>query len=254
MKKFFRLLIILLIVLIMAVVLWFFFGRGNQNALWQIVSEQCIPNQQQNDDPTPCLKVDLTGRYVLFKDNKGPYHDLVMPTDKVSGIESPLLQTEQASPYFSQAWNNRDHLSVEAGVPLKEQWLSLAINSKYGRSQNQLHIHVACLRQDVYNILSEQTQYIDQQWRPLAEKLVGHQYLARKMSGTDLIKEDPFRLLQSYVTDQGDNIGNYGLALVVNPQGEMILLANRLKLTDLNLGSAGEIQDYQCAVSGVNER
>lgn len=49
---------------------------------------------------------------------------------------------------------------------------------------------------------------------------------------------------------QGDSIGNYGLALAVSPQGEMLLLANRLKLTDLNLGSAGEIQDYQCAVAG----
>jgi CDP-diacylglycerol pyrophosphatase len=30
----------------------------------------------------------------------------------------------------------------------------------------------------------------------------------------------------------------------------MLLLANRLKLTDLNLGSAGEIQDYRCEVAG----
>ncbi len=48
---------------------------------------------------------------------------------------------------------------------------------------------------------------------------------------------------------QGDSIGNYGGA-GGQPQGEMLLLANRLKLTDLNLGSAGEIRDYQCAVAG----
>ncbi|HGM7838437.1 TPA: CDP-diacylglycerol diphosphatase [Serratia marcescens] len=250
MKRLFRLLIILLVILLLAAVLWWFFGRGNPNALWQIVSQQCVPNQQQNNDPAPCLKVDLTEGYVLFKDSKGPYHDLVMPTEKVSGIESPALQTDHAPPYFAQAWNNREHISGELGKPLKDAWLSLAVNSKYGRSQNQLHIHIACLRQDVYNALGQQAEQLDQQWRPLAVKLVGHQYLARKLAGTDLTQEDPFRLLQNYVVEQGDSIGNYGLALAVSPQGEMLLLANRLKLTDLNLGSAGEIQDYQCAVAG----
>lgn len=250
MKRLFRLLIILLVILLLAAVLWWFFGRGNPNALWQIVSQQCVPNQQQNHDPAPCLKVDLTEGYVLFKDSKGPYHDLVMPTEKVSGIESPILQADRTPPYFAQAWNNREHISSELDKPLKDAWVSLAVNSKYGRSQNQLHIHVACLRQDVYNALGEQAEQLDQQWRPLAVKLVGHQYLARKLAGTDLTQEDPFRLLQNYVVEQGDSIGNYGLALAVSPQGEMLLLANRLKLTDLNLGSAGEIQDYRCEVAG----
>ena len=249
MKRFFKLIIILLIILILAVSLWFVFGRGNQDALWQIVSQQCVPNQQQNDNPAPCLKVDLTQGYVLFKDNKGPFHDLVIPIDKVSGIESRVLQMQQTPPYFSQAWNNRNRLSAEIGKPLKDEWISLAINSKYGRSQNQLHIHIACLRQDIHDTLSEQQHNIDQYWRPLPEKLLGHQYLAKKLSGTDLIKEDPFHLLQGFVLEQDDSIDNYGLALTVNPQGEMILLANRLKLTDLNLGSTGEILDYECAVA-----
>ena len=250
MKKPYRVVICLLVVFIFAVVLWYFYGRGNHDALWQIVSQQCVPNQQQNDDPSPCIKVDLTERYVLFKDSKGPDHDLVMPTDRVSGIESPILQAEQTPPYFSQAWNNRDHLSTEVGKPLKDQWVSLAINSKYGRSQNQLHIHVACLRQDVYSALGERAQYIGQNWQPLPGKLAGHQYLARKLAGTDLTKENPFHLLQSYVAEQGDDIGNYGLALTVDQQGEMILLATRLSLMKFNLGSAGEIQDYRCAVAG----
>lgn len=250
MKRLFRLLTVLLIILVLAVTLWFFFGRGNPDVLWQIVSQQCMPNQQQNNDPDPCLKVDLTEGYVLFKDGKGPYHDLVMPTDKVSGIESPVLQTGSVPSYFQQAWDNRGHISSEAGKPLKDPLLSLAINSKYGRSQNQLHIHIACLREDVYKILDEQADNIAQRWQPLAEKLLGHQYLARKLAGSDLTKEEPFHLLQQYVAEQNDSMANYGLALAVSGKGEMLLLANRLKLTDLNLGSAGEIQDYQCAVAG----
>lgn len=30
-------------------------------------------------------------------------------------------------------------------------------------------------------------------------------------------------MLQNYVVEQGDSIGNYGLALAVSPQGEMLL-------------------------------
>lgn len=250
MKRFLRLFTILFVIFVLAVALWFFFGRGNPEVLWQITSQQCIPNQQQNNDPNPCLKVDLTKGYVLFKDGKGPYHDLMMPTVKVNGIESPELETESAPPYFQQAWDNRGHISSEMGKPLKDSLLSLAINSRYGRSQNQLHIHIACLREDVYKILGQQADNIALSWQPLAEKLLGHQYLARKLAGSDLTKEDPFRLLQQYVAEQNDSMANYGLALAVSAKGEMILLANRLTVTDLNLGSAGEIQDYQCAVAG----
>lgn len=247
MKRLYKLLITFLVII--AVALWWCFGRGNTNALWQIVSQQCVPNQQQNNDPAPCLKVDLTDHYVLFEDSKGPYHDLVMPTDKISGIESSELQTEKIPPYFYQAWENRLHISEEFGKPIKDPVLSLAINSKYGRSQNQLHIHIACLRPDVYHTLREQVNQIDQNWKPLGEKLAGHYYIARKLSGTDLTKEDPIKLLQQYVSERGDNIANYGLALVVAQNGEMMLLASRLKITDLHLGSVGEIQDYKCALA-----
>ncbi len=41
-------------------------------------------------------------------------------------------------------------------------------------------------------------------------------------------------------------MGNYGLAMVQLKDGSKVLLANRLDITELNLGSAGEILDYQC--------
>ena len=249
MKQFFKLLICFLVIIIIALTLWWYFFRDNPNILWQIISQQCVPNQQKNNDPTPCSKVDLTERYVLFKDNRGPYHDLIMPVDKITGIESPLLQQENVKPYFYQAWENRAALSEEFGKPINDQLLALTINSKYGRSQNQLHIHLACLNPKVYKTLQKEMSQIDQTWKPLSENLVGHQYLARKLAGTDLRKEDPFKLLQRYADKQGNSIGTYGLALVVNPAGEMILLANHLKIIDMNLASAGELQDYRCAVA-----
>ncbi|WP_367672153.1 CDP-diacylglycerol diphosphatase [Serratia symbiotica] len=256
MKKYSRLLIALFIILVLAAVLWFWNGRNNSDsvtssdALWHTISQQCIPNQQQNNDPAPCLKVDLAERYILFKDRNGPYHDLLIPTDKVSGIESQDLQTGKAPPYFYLAWENRGHISTEFGKPLKDPLISLAINSQYGRSQNQLHIHIACLRQDVYNMLGKLADKIGQNWQLLPEKLAGDHYLARKLVGTDLIIEDPFKLLQQYAVEQGDSVANYGLALAVTPKGEMLLLANRLDQAKQNTGSAVLILDFQCEIGG----
>ena len=237
MKKILLLPTVLLVIFMVAIVIWSLFARGNSAALWQIINLQCLPNQQQNGTPAPCLKVDLSERYLLFKDQKGPYHYLIMPTDKISGIESPVLQTTPVRPYISQAWNNRAQLSNDIGKPLNDEWIALAVNSKYGRSQHQLHIHLACLHPDVYQVLHEQVQHIDQQWRPLTEKLMGHHYLGKKLAGADLAKEDPFQLLQTYAVTQGDDISNYGLAVITTPQGEMVMLANRLRLTQLNLNN-----------------
>ncbi|WMI97577.1 CDP-diacylglycerol diphosphatase [Pseudomonas chlororaphis subsp. aurantiaca] len=234
--------------------LWLVFGRGDSNALWKIVSQQCVPNQQQNNTSAPCLKVDLQKGYIVFKDAKGPLHDLIIPTDKISGIESPILQTENAPSLFASAWENRKRLETELGHPIKDSFLSLAINSESGRSQNQLHIHIACLLPEVYQILQRHDQRIGNTWKPLASTIKGHDYLAIKLSGSDLSKEDPFRILGDYATQQQDKVGKYGLAVVTNKKQELLLLANRMNLNDFNWGSAGEIQDYQCLLAGPPSR
>ena len=43
----------------------------------------------------------------------------------------------------------RYRLAAEYGGPVPDDRLGMAINSAYGRSQNQLHIHLTCLREDV---------------------------------------------------------------------------------------------------------
>ncbi|MEW5494407.1 CDP-diacylglycerol diphosphatase [Enterobacter cloacae] len=237
---------VLLILMFVIFALYYILGRGDTNALWKIVNEQCVPNQEQNNDPTPCLKVDLSDRYVLFKDSKGPVHDLVMPTYKVSGIESPELQLDGTPPFFAFAWSERKHLDTEAGRPLPDSTVSLAVNSKYGRSQDQLHIHVSCLKDNVSAVLESEGANISNEWKPIQQKIEGHEYIARKLNGTDLEKEDPIKLLNDYVKNINDKIGNYGLAVSFLRDGSVVALATRFDLLSLNLGSAGEIQDYSC--------
>lgn len=248
MKKVAISLVALLLVVALAVAAWFVWGRGNRDALWHTVSQQCVPNQQQQGTPTPCLKVDLQQRYVLFKDRKGPLHDLVMPTKRISGIESTLLQAPGAPPLFALAWANRGSLAAQAGQPIGDDMLALAVNSRYGRSQDLLHIHLACLRPEVYQSLRQQAGRIGNSWQPLTSDLRGHLYLARKLNGLDLVQENPFKLLEDYAQQRGDDLANYGLALAMIDASHMVLLATRVNVFRLNLGSAGELQDYDCAL------
>ncbi|WP_202301425.1 CDP-diacylglycerol diphosphatase [Dryocola clanedunensis] len=248
MKKTLRAVLILMLFVLLAAAGWLLHIHANSDALWKIVSQQCVPGQQQRHDPTPCLDVDLDKRFVVFKDAKGPLHTLVMPTEEITGIESPALQKADAPNYFYYAWQERSRLKQMTDKPVDDRYLALAINSWYGRSQNQLHIHLACLRPEVYRQLSQQEGFISTSWQPLGIGLKGHDYLAMKIPADTFAQQSPFALLNRYVQAHGDDIAKYGLAVTVNERGEFVLLANRLKVTDLNLGTAGELLDYGCAL------
>ena len=70
---------------------YYWLHSGNPDALRHIVLQQCVPNQQQHQNPSPCAEVNLKGGYVLFKDRNGPLQYLLMPTYRINGTESPLL-------------------------------------------------------------------------------------------------------------------------------------------------------------------
>ncbi|RCS22764.1 CDP-diacylglycerol diphosphatase [Phyllobacterium salinisoli] len=250
MKNLFTILLAIFTAIVLLIVIYYYFSsRGNPNALWEIVSQKCVPDQEKSQNPAPCLKVDLTQKYVLFKDAKGPLHDLVMPTYHVTGIESPELEKNDVPPFFALAWNERSRLSAELGKPIDDAYLALAVNSEHSRSQNQLHIHLACLRPDVYRTLETEEPNIRSAWAPLKSKINGHEYLAVRLKSGDLTKEDPFKLLNIYASGQEDEIGNYGLAVAASKDGGMVLLANRFNPVQLAFGSAGEIQDYSCELA-----
>src|SRR5580698_5474136 len=62
---------------------------SNPNLLWQIVHDQCVPDQRQHRDPKPCAEVDLAGGFAVLKDIAGASQFLLIPTTEVGGIEDP---------------------------------------------------------------------------------------------------------------------------------------------------------------------
>src|ERR1700743_379655 len=73
---------------------------ANPNALWQIVSEKCVPAAQAGATPNTCALVDARGGYALLKDINGVAQYLLIPTTRISGIESPLILEPQSPNYW----------------------------------------------------------------------------------------------------------------------------------------------------------
>lgn len=240
------LLFILLALVILALYLWL--KPAHPDALWRIVSQQCLPNQQQHNNPAPCAQVDPQHGAVVFKDRNGPLQYLLMPTAKITGIESPELLTPTAPNFFLLAWQARRFMAEKYGKPIDDTAISLAINSEYGRTQNQLHIHISCLAPTVKKRLAQTEQTFTPRWQPLPGGLLQHDYRVRRVTPGELAQQGAFRLLASGVAGASQQMGRYGLAMTALPNGDFLLLATERNLLSLNLASAEELQDHDCTL------
>ncbi|WP_369789408.1 CDP-diacylglycerol diphosphatase [Rouxiella sp. WC2420] len=218
------------------------------NALWHIISQKCLPDQEKNGQPAPCSQVNEKQGFVVLKDMEGPLQYLLMPTERITGIESPALLEDRTPNFFAQAWQARHFMADKYGKPIDDSNISLAINSQFGRSQNQMHIHISCLLPKVKTQLSDEAGQIGYRWQELPEKLKGHTYLARKVSPAELSEKGAFRLLADGVPEARQKMGHYGLAMVSLKGGDFLLLANKRSLLGLNDASTEEIQDHKCTV------
>lgn len=216
------------------------------DALWRIVSEQCVPHQRDNQNPEPCAKVDLQTGYVLLKDINGPLQYLLLPTAKMSGMESPELLQSKTANFLWLAWQERNVMSVRRGTHVSDDIISLTINSATGRSQNQLHIHISCLRSEVRDQLNQYANAIHADWETFPVSLAGNQYIARKVTTTEFSQHSPFMMLASQVPQARENMGRYSLAMAQLKDGEWIVLATERNLLRFNLASAEQLQDHDC--------
>ncbi len=222
---------------------------AHSDALWRLIERDCRGTEGPRGD---CLRVETAAdrRDVLVKDAHGDYQFLLMPLDKVSGIESRSLYQRGAPNYFGAAWLARTHTERALGQPLPRNVASLALNSPHGRSQHQLHIHVDCLRADVLQALDAHAGAMGSRWAPLPVPLLGHQYQARLLPGAELTA-NPLNLL-AYDLAGVDDVGQWSLVVVgrdaVQGGPGFILLATRVDAGTGNEASGEELQDHACSV------
>ncbi|MBE5253719.1 CDP-diacylglycerol diphosphatase [Mixta sp. Marseille-Q2057] len=236
--------VVLLALIITAMLVAAFHFRKNSDALWQIVSEKCVPNLQREGQPMPCQKVDLARGYATLKDLKGPLQYLLIPVVKTTGIESPQLLDPATANYIALAWQERHLLAQRRAKPIKDRMLSLAINAQYGRTQNQLHIHISCLRPDVRQRLDVLAASLNDQWQ--TETLRKHRYLLRTLTTPELLQQSAFIRLATEVPNARNAMGKYGLAVASLSDGRLVLMAIERNWLLFNSGSAEELQDHSC--------
>jgi CDP-diacylglycerol pyrophosphatase len=175
---------------------------------------------------------------------------LLIPTERVTGIEDPAVLAPTAPNYFADAWAARHFVNAMAGQIIPRDELSLAVNSMYGRSQNQLHIHVDCIRPDVRATLKANLDRIGPAWAPIDLGVSGRNYEAMRVTGEDLAARNPFRLLAG-----GDPAARAAMGLetlfawptaFADGTSGFVLIADRASPGDA--ASSEELQDHDCKV------
>ncbi|BDX34954.1 CDP-diacylglycerol diphosphatase [Mycobacterium antarcticum] len=222
-------------------------AAADASALWRIVDGQCVPNQVAHGNPAPCAEVDLDAGSAVLKDLVGATQYLLIPTERSSGIEDPAILAPGAPNYFAAAWRARSFVDERAGVTLPRDWVSLAINSAFARSQDQLHIHVDCLSPDVHDALAGHAAAVGPAWAPFPVPLAGHRYDAVQVGGEDL-DVDPFDLLADGVPGARDDMAARTLVVVgtVAADGRpgFVILTDRADPAAGDLAEGEELQDH----------
>jgi CDP-diacylglycerol pyrophosphatase len=229
-------------------------ASADANALWHIVSEQCVPDQKLNHTPQPCTKVDLPAGYAVLKDLVGNTQFLLIPTARISGIESTAILTQNAPNYWADAWRARSFVEDRARRHLPRDAIGLAINAISARSQNQLHIHIDCVRLDVRTALREHAAAIGPQWQHFAVPLVGHDYMAMRLEQPDLGATNPFVLLADGVTGARADMAHETLVVIgdsFHGKDGFLLLAGHATPGTGNWGSGEQLLDHACAAATV---
>jgi len=233
-----------------------------RNALWEVVHNVCVPGQSLHHAPNPCLQVDLSGGiengFAILRDPRGGIQFLLIPTTRISGVESPTVRGPNATNYFAKAWEVRTHIDDALHRTLVRDDIGLAINSVVSRSQDQLHIHFSCIRADAWETLHENEGDIENQWAPFNVSLVGHHYIAMWVSGESLSPHNPFRLLAEGLPDAKQDMGNRTLVVIGLSRNDgtkgFVILADQVNRDHGDLANGEELLDNACHIAAVGKK
>lgn len=224
---------------------------ANPDALWQIVSQQCVPNHSNSGDPKPCALVDRERGFIILKDIVGAAQYLLIPIARISGIEDRSLLQADAPNFWRYAWEQRERVGAALGRPLEPSQIGLEVNSAAARSQLQLHIHIDCMRADLPQRLRAHRRDPLGQWMPLA--LDGHRYHIMRLSGDALQRHDPFKLAAARSAFAASAMGAQSLLLTgarFDDGEEGFYLINMpVNFARQEPGSAEVLLDHACAIA-----
>jgi CDP-diacylglycerol pyrophosphatase len=232
------------------------------NTLWEVIHNVCVPGQSEHHNPSPCLQVDLNGGiksgFAILRDPRGGTQFLLIPTARISGIESPIVRGRNATNYFASAWEARTYINETLRLTLPRDDIGLAINSVVGRSQDQLHIHFSCIHAEVLEALHKNEGRMGNQWAPLNVLLSGHHYMAMWIPGEHLSHSNPFRLLAEKLPNAAPDMGNRTLVVIGLTRAEgtkgFVILTDQVNKKSGDLANGEELLDHSCRIATIGNK
>ncbi|CAN7603499.1 CDP-diacylglycerol diphosphatase [Trinickia sp. LjRoot230] len=227
-------------------------AAADPNALWQIAHFDCVPAARTSSRTGVCASVDLAHHYVVLKDRGGIAQHLLIPTDRISGVESPALLAPDAENYWADAWHARSFvqstLKAAGRNTLSDDQLGLEINSAYRRSQEQLHIHIDCMRATAIDALAHHRHDVPNRWT--SDTIDGKRYQIMRVRGPSF-EVNPFDIVarESHAPDSMamQTILVTGAGPSATDDGWLIV--NSAVDAEGGTGSAEVLLDHQCEVA-----
>lgn len=226
-----------------------------RTTLWR-VEQTCLLNHRATGLPFPCLEVDLTGGVERgFAVLRAPFrqtHVVTMPAVRISGIEDPRLRVPGSPNYFADAWAARRFVQTELKRPVTAGDFGLAVNSRLTRSQDQLHIHVDCVRASVMRVLEGDLPLFPADvWQAGGYVFHGQSYWVRRIRGSSLDGINPFALADEIPALRRDPsttiLAVIGTVDSSGAQNGFLLLAGRSDLARGDDQSTSEdLLDHSC--------
>ena len=217
-----------------------------RDALWHVVNGLCLGNQRLTASPAPCTEVDIERGFALLW--AGAAHYMLVPTIRIAGIESSDLLAASAPNYWALAWQSRSHLSDVAGASVPRSVVGMAVNSAQARTQDQLHIHIGCLRRRVVAALSRLEEKDAANRSTLPVVLDRHRYTVMRFDGETLDDADPFKLLAESSPAARRDMASETLVVAgasfSNGRDGFYLLSRRSQANDAAAGES--LLDYKC--------
>ncbi len=220
-------------------------AHADPDALWKIVHGKCVVAT------APCVSVNTAEHYALLKDQRGVAQHLLIPTDKIAGIESPALLEANTPNFFADAWAEHSQVDAKLPHPLPRNAISLAVNAQNARSQNQLHIHIDCLSVESRDALAKVADQVGTTWAPLPVEIAGHHFKAERVDGAELGRYNPFLALAKTLKDPATEMGKQNLVVVgatFTTGPGFIILTDEAPAVVGGYGGGEDVQDHACNV------
>lgn len=232
-----------------------------RNALWEVVNNLCVRGQSLLQFPKPCLQVDLhagiENGFAVLSDPRGGVQFLLVPTSQISGVESPIIRGPGALNYFGMAWDQRSYVEAALHASLRRDDIGLAINSAVSRSQDQLHIHISCVRQDVSEVLHENDGKISGHWTLFNFSSIEHHYLAMWISGENLSPHNPFNIVEASFSGAAAEMADRTIVVIGFTKADktkgFVILTEQVDKLSGDLANGEDLLDPSCNIVAIED-